>query len=69
MEKVTLEEFGAPMFGLLGNADELEEGDEGYAPAHKNFRDKYFRGFKKGDEAEIDAQATLLTNEGGPIPG
>ncbi|KAF8608623.1 tRNA guanosine-2'-O-methyltransferase [Ceratobasidium sp. AG-I] len=69
MEKVTQEGYGAPTFGLLGNTDELEEGGEGYAPAHKNFRDKYFRGFKKGDEAEIDAQATSLTNGGGPIPG
>ena len=69
MEKVTLEEYGTPTFGLLGNTDELEEGDARYAPAHKNFRDKYFRGFKKGDEPEIDGQATALANEGGLILG
>jgi tRNA (guanine10-N2)-methyltransferase len=47
MEKVTQEEYSAPKFGLE------EIGDE-YAPAHKNFRDKYFKGFRKDEEVDGD---------------
>ncbi|CAE6483335.1 unnamed protein product [Rhizoctonia solani] len=47
MEKVTKEEYPAPTFGL-------EERANGHTPAHKNFRDKYFKGFRKEDGVDIN---------------
>ncbi|ELU42696.1 RNA methylase [Rhizoctonia solani AG-1 IA] len=39
------EEYTAPTFGLEQYVNE-------HVPAHKNFRDKYFKGFRKGDEVD-----------------
>ncbi|QRV79134.1 tRNA guanosine-2 -O-methyltransferase [Ceratobasidium sp. AG-Ba] len=65
MEKVTSHEYEAPKFGLLGTPDGPGGQPEEYVPAHKNFRNKYFRGFRK-DEAE----AERLCGEGVvPMPG
>ncbi|QRV93804.1 tRNA guanosine-2 -O-methyltransferase [Ceratobasidium sp. AG-Ba] len=65
MEKVTSHEYEAPKFGLLGTPDGPGGQPEEYVPAHKNFRDKYFRGFRK-DEAEAEG----LSGEGVvPMPG
>ncbi|KAJ1304737.1 hypothetical protein OPQ81_005875 [Rhizoctonia solani] len=50
MEKVTKEEYPAPTFGL-------EEPANGHTPAHMNFRDKYFKGFRKGDEVDTNLDA------------
>ncbi|KAG8780523.1 hypothetical protein FRC12_022899 [Ceratobasidium sp. 428] len=57
MEKVTSREYEAPRFGLLGvdasPSDDRGEQTEEYIPAHKNFRDKYFRGFRKDEVTEV----------------
>ncbi|KAG8680072.1 hypothetical protein FRC08_016556 [Ceratobasidium sp. 394] len=70
MEKVASNEYDAPKFGLLG-ADVSPSGSERaeeYVPAHKNFRDKYFRGFRK-DEVAGDEQVDALSGNGVPMPG
>ncbi|CAE6343194.1 unnamed protein product [Rhizoctonia solani] len=46
MERVTQEEYPAPRFGLEGRAN-------GHTPAHRNFRNKYFKGFRKEDEIDM----------------
>ncbi|CAE7222933.1 unnamed protein product [Rhizoctonia solani] len=54
MEKVTKEEYPAPTFGL-------EERANGHTPAHKNFRDKYFKGFRKEDDVDINMDDVVTT--------
>ncbi|KAG8742733.1 hypothetical protein FRC10_001007 [Ceratobasidium sp. 414] len=69
VEKVASKEYDAPKFGLFG-ADVLPSGNEQadeYVPAHKNFRDKYFRGFRKGEEAG-NGEADALSGDGVPMP-
>jgi hypothetical protein len=71
MEKVTSEEYEAPTFGLFGAEVvpiESQHEDE-YVPAHKNFRDKYFRGFKKEGETAVNGEPGPLNGEGLPRPG
>jgi tRNA (guanine10-N2)-methyltransferase len=44
IKKTTTKEYLTPMFDLS------EEEEDQHAPAHQNFREKYFRGFKAGTE-------------------
>ncbi|CAE6438525.1 unnamed protein product [Rhizoctonia solani] len=55
MEKVTKEEYPAPTFGLEKRANE-------HTPGHKNFRDKYFKGFRKEDEVDTNLDGLDVTN-------
>lgn len=49
MEKVTREEYPAPTFGLEQVGDER-------TPAHKNFRDKYFKRFRKDEDVDVNGE-------------
>ncbi|QRW21627.1 hypothetical protein RhiXN_06616 [Rhizoctonia solani] len=55
MEKITKEEYTAPTFGLEQYVNE-------HVPAHKNFRDKYFKGFRKGDEVDTGTDSLDIPN-------
>ncbi|CAE6420043.1 unnamed protein product [Rhizoctonia solani] len=55
MEKSTKEEYPAPAFGLQQHANK-------HVPAHKNFRDKYFKGFRKDDEVDTNMDGVGTSN-------
>jgi tRNA (guanine10-N2)-methyltransferase len=47
MKKTTVKEYPMPTF----DRSEGEGEDQQHAPAHQNFREKYFQGFKAGADA------------------
>jgi tRNA (guanine10-N2)-methyltransferase len=47
IKKTSHAEFLPPSFDSVGDA---EESGDPYVPAHKDFREKYFQGFKKENE-------------------
>ncbi|KAK7676869.1 hypothetical protein QCA50_020205 [Cerrena zonata] len=50
VRKTSTESYPRPSFASFANAEDSGTPQEDHVPAHKDFREKYFRGFKRDDE-------------------
>lgn len=60
IRKTTSEKYSSPFEPHVNDADtdRIDERQGGHIPAHRDFREKYFRGFKKEERSEDGEENT-----------
>ena len=52
IKKVTTEKYPSPFDQHFVTQEDLQVGESEHVPSHKDFREKYFKGFKKDERAD-----------------